>query len=387
VRLNFYKAENRESGKFLKQFVWRDSILMDELVRVGRFAFKAFKNLVKFKIGKLSPLFASYNVTGRCNLRCAYCDWWRTERLELPTDKALAVIDNVCSLGVAFFDFSGGEPLLRKDLAFLAKRAALHNCLVSMNTNATLLNQEKASKVADTFDVVVVSIDGPAECHDKIRGLTGTFQRSVEAIKTLKRHGVRVGVNSVISSHNIDVFPKFVEEMRGLVDFMQVQPIHPYPPLLENRLPAGKVAALQEHLLALKREEPDFLAVPADFIRGFKPFFEGKLSKICDAGRLYVAIDPAGNLLACGARVDLTLGNLLEASAEDILLGKSEGAKNGWVKVASCNGCWLECTVGVSMAARNLKEAFQMTELLGAVKRPLHKHAFKGEPQSTRKMV
>jgi len=332
------------------------------LVKVGRFAFKAFKNFVKFKGGKLSPLFASYNVTGRCNLRCAYCDWWRTERLELPTDKALAVIDNVCSLDVAFFDFSGGEPLLRKDLLVLAKRASLHNCLVSINTNATLLNQEKASEIADIFDFVVVSIDGPAECHDKIRGVTGTFQRAVEAIKTLKKHGVRVGVNSVISPYNIDVFPKFVEEMHGLVDFMQVQPIHPYPPPLENRLPAGKVAALQEHLLALKREEPDFLAVPADFIRGLKLFFEGKLLKICDAGRLYVAIDPAGNLLACGARGDLALGNLLEASAEDILLGKTEEAKNGWVKIASCRGCWLECTVGVSLAVRRPGEALQMVK-------------------------
>jgi len=353
-------------------------------VKVGRFAFKAFKSFVKFKGGKPSPLFASYNVTGRCNLRCAYCDWWRTEKLELPTDKALAVIDNVCSLGVAFFDFSGGEPLLRKDLRVLAKRAAFHNCLVSMNTNATLLNWGKASEIANAFDVVVVSIDGPAECHDRIRGVTGTFQRAVEAIKALKKHGVRVGVNSVISPYNIDVFPKFVEEMRGIVDFMQVQPIHPYPPPLENRLPAIKVATLQEHLLAIKREEPDFLTVPADFIRGLKLFFEGKIPKICDAGRLYVAIDPAGNLLACGARGDLALGNLLEFSAEEILLGKTEEAKNGWVKVALCGGCWLECTVGVSMAARSLKEAFQMAGLPGAFGQLLHKHTFKGEPQSTK---
>jgi len=337
------------------------------LVKVRRFAFKAFKNFVKFKCGKPSPLFVSYNVTGRCNLRCVYCDWWRTERLELPTDKALFVIDNVCSLGVAFFDFSGGEPLLRKDLVVLAKRAALHGCLVSMNTNATLLNQEKASKIADIFDVVVVSMDGPAECHDKIRGVAGTFQRAVEAIKTLKKYGVRIGVNSVISPYNIDVFPRFVEEMRSVVDFMQVQPIHPYPPPLENRLPTIKVATIQEHLLTLKREEPNFLAVPADFIRGLKPFFEGKLPKICDAGRLYVAIDPAGNLLACGARGDLALGNLLEFSAEEILLGKTEEAKNGWVKVALCGGCWLECTVGVSMAARSLKEAFQMAGLFRGV--------------------
>lgn len=340
---------------------------MSRLLNAGRFAFKVFKNFLKFKTGKASPIFTSYNVTGRCNLRCVYCDWWKTVKPELPTSEALAVIDNVCSLGVAFFDFSGGEPLLRRDLTVLAKRASSYNCLVSMNTNATLFKREKASKIADTFDVVVVSIDGPKENHDKIRGFSGAFQRAFEAIKALKSHGVRVGVNSVISPYNIDVFPEFVEEIRSIVDFMQIQPVHPCPPPPENKPLAGKVTALQEYLLNIKREEPKFLAVPADFIGGFNLFFEGKTPKICDAGKLYVAIDPSGNLLACAARGDMVLGNLLEVSAEDILIGNVESAKIGWVKVASCGGCWLECTVGVSMAVRNLKETFQMAGLFGAI--------------------
>lgn len=328
-------------------------------MKTGRFTLKALKNFIMFKSGKASPIFASYNVTGRCNLRCVYCDWWRKVKPELSTNEALTVIDNVCSLDVAFFDFSGGEPLLRRDLTILARRASFHNCLVSMNTNATLLRREKVSKVAESFDVIVVSVDGTEVCHDKIRG-AGTFRRAVEAIKVLKKHGVKVGINSVIAPYNIDTFLKFVEEMRSMVDFMQVQPIHPYPPPPENRLPAGKVANLEEYLLILKRKEPSFLAVPTDFIRGLKLFFEGKVPKICDAGRLYVAVDPSGNLMACAARGDVVLGNLLEASAEDILLGRVESAKRGWVRVASCGGCWLECTVGVSMTVRNLREAFRM---------------------------
>lgn len=332
-------------------------------MNTGKFAFKAFKNLLKFKTGKPSPLFASYNVTSRCNMRCTYCGWWKKDKLELPTDKALTVIDNVCRLGVSFFDFSGGEPLLRKDLITLAKKASSQNCLVSMNTNGTLLKRENVSKIAETFDVIVVSIDGPREYHDGIRGVAGTFQKAIEAVKMLKKHGVEVGINSVVSPWNIEALPKFIEEMRPMVDFMQVQPVHPYPPPVENRPPAEKVLALQEYLLKLKRENSGFLAVPTDFIRGFKLFFEGKTPKICDAGRLYVGIDPAGNLLACAAREDVTIGNLLESSAEDILLGKVGTFGNGWLKVSSCNGCWLECTVGVSMATRNLKEAFQMAGL------------------------
>ncbi|MEM3797134.1 MAG: radical SAM protein [Candidatus Bathyarchaeia archaeon] len=331
---------------------------------IGRFALKTFRNFLKFKTGKVSPLFASYNVTGRCNMRCVYCNWWKMEKLELPTNKALTVIDEVCSLDVSFFDFSGGEPMLRNDLTTLAKKAASHNCLVSINTNATLLKRENASRIADAFDIVVVSIDGPKECHDKIRGVAGAFQRAVESIKVLRSLGVEVGINSVISPYNIDVFPRFIEEIRPIADFLQVQPVHPYPPPSKNKPPIDKVAAIQEYLLDLKKKDPKFLAVPTDFLRGLRLFFEEKTPKICDAGKLYVAIDPAGNLLACAASGDIVLGNLLESSAENILTSDSETTKRAWAKVASCDGCWLECTVGVSVAVRNLKETIQMARLL-----------------------
>lgn len=278
---------------------------------------------------------------------------------ELSTAKALKVIDNVCSLGVAFFDFSGGEPLLRKDLAILAKRASSNNCLVSMNTNGTLLKSTNASKIAGAFDVVAVSLDGSPEIHDKIRGVAGTHKKAFETIKFLKTQGVRVGVNSVVSPWNIKALPRFIEELRFIVDFVQVQPIHPYPPPLENKPPSEEISRLQEYLLKIKSEDPGFLAVPSDFIRGFKLFFEGKAPKICHAGKLYVAVDPLGKLLACAARGDIVIGDILERAAIEIL--RSPARSDCWLKVASCLGCWLECTVGVSMTVKKpLKEALYM---------------------------
>lgn len=324
---------------------------------------KVLKNFLKVKVGKPAPLFASFSVSGHCNLLCAYCDWWRTLIPELSTAKALKVIDNVCSLGIPFFDFSGGEPLLRRDLTILAKRASSHNCFVSMNTNGTLLKRDKAYKIADVFDAVVVSLDGPPEIHDKIRGVAGTHRKASETINFLKAQGVRVGVNSVVSPWNVKALPQFIEELRSLVDFVQVQPIHPYPPLPENKPTPEETLRLQEYLLKLKNEDPGFLAVPADFIRGFRFFFEGKVPKICHAGKLYVAIDPLGRLLACAARGDIVLGDALERSAASILRGEAEG--DCWFKVASCRGCWLECTVGVSMAVEKpLQEAVYMAGYL-----------------------
>lgn len=325
-------------------------------------ATKIFTGFLKFKARRPTPLFASYNVTSRCNMKCSFCDWWKMNMPELPTRKALTAIDKVCSLGVPFFDLSGGEPLLRKDLAILAKRASSHGCLVSMNTNGTLLKSSRASEIADAFDVVVVSLDGPQEVHDKLRGVGGTYDKAMEAIKLLKAHGTRVGVNTVVTPWNIKILPQFIEELRSLVDFAQVQPIHPYPPPPQNKPSPEEVSRLLDYLLRLKRSNPGFLAVPTDFVKGFKPYFDGKAPKICHAGELYVAIDPMGRLLACPARADVVLGDVLTHSAGEILRDKTKS--EGWLKVSSCEGCWLECTVGVSMVMEKpFKEALRLTGL------------------------
>ena len=323
---------------------------------------KVIAGFLKFKAKRPTPLFASYNVTGRCNMRCLFCEWWKTDRPELPTKKALAAIDAVCSLGVPFFDLSGGEPLLRKDLSALAKRAAFHGCLVSMNTNGTLLNEKRLSEMADVLDLVVVSLDGPKDVHDKIRGVPGTYHKAMKAIRLLKAHGIKVGINSVATPWNIDVLPSFIEELRNQVDFAQIQPIHPYPPPPENLTSDKQVNRLVGYLLRLKRIDPSFLAVPTDFLKGFELFFKGEAPKICHAGELYVAIDPMGKLLACPARSDLVLGDTLNESVDVILKGERDS--EGWRKVSACRGCWLECTAGVSIMLKNpLKEAPQLVSL------------------------
>ena len=331
-------------------------------MKTSQVATKVISGFLKFKTGRPTPLFASYNVTGRCNMRCAFCEWWKNEIPELSTKKALAAIDSVCNLGVPFFDLSGGEPLFRKDMIILAKRVASHGCLVSMNTNGTLLTKDKIDDIANVFDTVVISLDGPEKIHDKIRGVAGTYKKAVNAIKLLKANGVRTGVNSVVTPWNIEILPKFIEELRSVVNFAQIQPMHPYPPSPENIPSNEQISRLQEYLLSIKQSDPGFLAVPTEFIKGFEHFFKGKSPKICNAGELYTAINPQGKLLACPARSDLILGDISEESIEEMLRNRE---KQGWRKVEACKGCWLECTVGVSMLFTNpFVEASQLVGLL-----------------------
>jgi MoaA/NifB/PqqE/SkfB family radical SAM enzyme len=322
---------------------------------------KVINGFLKFKTGYPKPLFVSYNVTSRCNMKCVFCEWWKHQIPELSTKKALNAIDAVCSLGIPFFDLSGGEPLLRQDLLILAKRVASHGCLVSMNTNGTLLTKNNVFDVANHFDTVVVSLDGPKEIHDKIRGVPGTYEKATKAIQLLRKKGVKTGVNSVATPWNIDILPEFIEELHCFTDFVQVQPMHPYPPSPKNVPSDQQVSKLIDYLLDLKHRDSSFIAIPTEFINGFRNFFAGNAPKICDAGELYIAINPEGKLLACPARSDLLLGDTLCDSVDSVLKTRNN---EGWRKISSCRGCWLECTVGVSMILKNpLQEVQQLLRL------------------------
>ncbi len=320
---------------------------------------KTLAGILRFKMGKGRPIFATYDVTSRCNMKCTYCGWWKKDTPELSSRDALRVIDQACQLGISFINLCGGEPMMREDLIALAKRASTYGCVVGMNTNGTLLNSDRASRISEAFDVVTVSLDGPEEIHEKGRRVKGSFKRALDGIKLLRSKGVRTGASVVLSPWNIEALPEFMERLRNLVAFVTVQPIHPYPPPSQNRPSSPAIERVVGYLLRLKRENPKFISVPTGFINGFKSFFEATATKICHAGELYMAIDPTGKLKPCAARHDIILGNIFNTSIGEML--SSRWRNPDWDKVLGCEGCWLGCTVGISMWMKaSIKEAISI---------------------------
>ena len=126
--------------------------------------------------------------------------------------------------------------------------------------------------------------------------------------------------------------------------------MNPYPVLREKDRNNNQVSSFIESLIFLKKSKPGFLGIPKEFIIGFSQFFNGESPKICHAGELYIGLDPEGKILACPARSDLFLGDAIKDSIEEVLRKKNN---KEWRKVLSCKGCWLECTVGVSMLINN----------------------------------
>ena len=169
-----------------------------------------------------------YAITEGCNLRCPYCYASSEKPLpgELSTAQSLDLVDQVADMGAEVIVFTGGEPMMRKDLFDIAARATERGMRANIITNATLIRKpEMARKVARTFSAVTVSIDGgTAEIHERTRG-KGTFAKTVAALRMLNAEGVRPTINHVITQENVDHVAELAELVSGL-DIGRVRAMH-----------------------------------------------------------------------------------------------------------------------------------------------------------------
>lgn len=148
-----------------------------------------------------APLYIAWEVTLRCNARCLHC---YSESgpgvhhpLELTTEEAFRVIDQLAEAGLLSLGFSGGEPLLRRDIFQLIERAVHGDLAVSIGTNGALIDDQLVRRLKNSgVRSMTVSLDGvTAEMHEHFRQLPGLFRRTLRAIELLVKHGLRVVIS------------------------------------------------------------------------------------------------------------------------------------------------------------------------------------------------
>lgn len=109
-----------------------------------------------------NPLSVCWQITTKCNLNCKYClsSSGADGEYGLSTEEAKKVIRELGELGINRLDFTGGEPLIRKDLGELIQCSKENNINTIVTTNTTLLNDENIEYLK-MADLVQVSIDRP----------------------------------------------------------------------------------------------------------------------------------------------------------------------------------------------------------------------------------
>jgi AdoMet-dependent heme synthase len=165
---------------------------------------------------EFKPRLIFWEVTKGCNLRCIHCRATATELsspTDLPTTKALDIIDQIAAHSNPILVLSGGEPLYRSDIFQLARYANDKGLRVALATNGTLVTKEVARMISDSgVKRVSISLDGAdALTHDSFRGIPGAFEAALHGFRNLKQVGMSVQVNMTIARHNADQLPRVLE--------------------------------------------------------------------------------------------------------------------------------------------------------------------------------
>jgi radical SAM protein len=168
------------------------------------------------------PFIAIWEVTQACDLACVHCRASaQPDRhpLELSTAEGKQLIDQIAALEVPVFVLTGGDPIKRPDLFELIAHARKVGVRVSLTPSATpLLTRDVVIRLKQAgLARLAVSMDGAtAATHDAFRGLSGSFARTLDAVRWANEAGLPVQINTTFSRRNINEIDQIVALMETL---------------------------------------------------------------------------------------------------------------------------------------------------------------------------
>ena len=172
------------------------------------------------------PYVVSWNLTYRCNLACEHCylDAGGTplvgtenfaDRSELGTEECFRVIDEIAAFAPECLTIlTGGEPLLRRDILEIVRRAAERGLWVVVGTNGVRITENLARRLAEAgARGLSLSLDAlDPDRHDRFRKVRGAWRNTVEGAEILNRTGLPFIVQTTAGSHNLG-------ELDAIADF------------------------------------------------------------------------------------------------------------------------------------------------------------------------
>lgn len=168
------------------------------------------------------PFIAIWEVTQACDLACVHCRASAQPNrhpMELSTGEGKDLIDQIAALRVPVFVLTGGDPIKRPDLFELIGHARSAGVRVSLTPSATpLLTRDVIVRLKEAgLARLAVSMDGAtADTHDAFRGLTGSFARTLEAVRWANEIGLPVQINTTFSRRNIGEIDSIVALIESL---------------------------------------------------------------------------------------------------------------------------------------------------------------------------
>jgi len=261
--------------------------------------------VIKIAREKLIPHFATFELTNRCNLSCIHCYLEDECFSDLPTEQVFDIIDQLAAAGTLELSFSGGEVFMRPDFLEILRYGHKKNLAVSFLSNGTLIDERVGAELKKIYcqDVAISLYGLTPEVHEAITGKTGSLQKSLDAVRILRRNNIRVQVKTSVMKQNLAEVPliaAFCQEVGA--DFV------PSPALFPAN--KGSLRPLQHRLNDL--ELRDYLAWEVKNAIRVKGHIQP-----CNAGFCMVGISAEGEVFPC-LMLRINAGKLTEASFSSI---------------------------------------------------------------------
>lgn len=252
------------------------------------------------------PVLVNFEVTLRCNARCGFCDYWKTDasakRDELHSYAAAARFFNPMLI-----TFTGGEPLLRRDLEDLVASVAAATRLkyLIVLTHGGMLSLERARSLWNAgVNQFNISLDYLDDRHDRARGIPGLTARILATVPRLRAAGIdSIRFNTVIKRDNLDSIMPIV---RAAVELGCGVNLSVYTDAKngnrEHLLDADvhePLDALIAELLAFKRRHRGVITNSDYYLEQVPRYARGDIREPCRSGIRTIHLNPSGHVKRC----------------------------------------------------------------------------------------
>ncbi|MFH1791623.1 MAG: radical SAM/SPASM domain-containing protein [Candidatus Omnitrophota bacterium] len=314
------------------------------------------------------PYKMTFAATYRCNLRCEICGIWRRPHGE---EMAVGEIRKMMSgmRGLSWIDLTGGEISVREDVADIAgviMDSAPGLAVFHVSTNGQM--PERIFLLAGEIikrglaPVINVSVDGPPRVNDLLRGVEGSYYRSLETFRMLK--ALKKGhyyLSCTISKYNID----YLEE---LITVLGKEPCFSPSDLHFNLFHASSHYYGNDQVEGNPGCDPDMIErfmslakkgnmikrfLEDKYITGLRRYLNGdRFPVACQAFNGSLFINPYGDIYPCGM-YDRCIGNIRNYGYDMSLLWDSSlaGRVRDDIRGRMCPGCWSPCEAYPSIIA------------------------------------
>jgi MoaA/NifB/PqqE/SkfB family radical SAM enzyme len=252
------------------------------------------------------PVLVHFEVTLRCNARCGFCDYWKTDPSEKDAElKSYA--DAARFFNPMLVTFTGGEPTLRRDLEALVSEVdrAISLKYVTLITHGAMLSPERALSLWDAgINSFNISLDYLDERHDEARGIPGLGARILAGIPAMRARGIdNIRFNTVIKNDNLDQILPIVQRAQELgvgVNFsVYTDAKNGNREFLVGDGEYAELDAVIRHLLEFKRRKRGVITNSDYYLEQIPRYVRGQITEPCQSGIRTIHIDPTGQVKRC----------------------------------------------------------------------------------------